>query len=341
MSRKDSTYIGAVRSVTGAVVSIELRSDLTSTLVMVRGESHRLGQIGAFVRMPLGYANLYGVVTQVGAAAAPGPVGSSTVEGHRWISVALFGEAVSGSFERGVSQYPTVGDEVHVVTTQDLETIYSSVQKGTSIVVGTVSSSSGIPGALDLGKLVTRHAAIVGSTGAGKSNLVAVILEAIATQGFPSARVLVLDAHGEYGSSVGDHGYVFRIKPTTPNEKPLHVPFWALPADEFISLTMGKLTPVQEAAVRDEILELKRKAASVMNPQPPMAAITSDSPVPFSARQLWFLLDDYERMTLQDRTAGTPARTTQAWRRRTAQVERLSASKPGQCSTVRRASARP
>jgi hypothetical protein len=311
MSRKDSTYIGAVRSVTGAVVSIELRSDLTSTLIMVQGESHRLGQIGAFVRMPLGYTNLYGVVTQVGAAAAPSHVDSSIAESHRWMSVALFGEAVSGSFERGVSQYPTVGDEVHVVTTQDLETIYSSVQKGTSIVVGTVSSSSGIAGALDLGKVVTRHTAIVGSTGSGKSNLVAVILESIALQGFPSARVLVLDAHGEYGSAVGNHGYVFRMKPTATHEKPLHVPFWALPADEFIALTMGKLSPVQEAAVRDAILDLKRNATAALTAKPPPSAITSDSPIPFSAHQLWFDLDDYERVTLQDRNLGTPAQRTQ------------------------------
>lgn len=273
---------------------------------MVRGESHRVGQIGAFVRIPLGYSNLYGVVIQVGAAAAPSQVDPSAADAHRWISAALFGESVSGQFERGVSQFPTVGDEVHVVTIADLETIYGSTHRDTSITVGNVSSASGIPGTIDLAKLVSRHGAIVGSTGAGKSNLVAVLLDAIATQGYPSARVLVLDPHGEYGSAVGANGYVFKLKPTAVNERPLHVPYWALPAEEFVAMVMGKLQPIQEASVRDAIVELRRAASAKLTNPPPGPAITGDSPIPFNARRLWFELDDFERMTLQDRAAGTP-----------------------------------
>lgn len=311
MSRAEATFIGTVRSVSGAIVSIEIRGDLGSSLVMVRGESHRIGQMGAFVRIPLGYASLYGVITQVGAAAAPAQVDPSSADSHRWVSVALFGESVATTFERGVSQYPTVGDEAHVVTTADLETIYQSAQGKSSIIVGSISSASGIAGALDLAKMVSRHTAIVGSTGAGKSNLVSVILEAIATQGFPAARVLVLDAHGEYGSAVGANGRVFKIKPSGPDELPLYVPYWALPVDEFVSIAMGKLGPGPDAAVRDAILDLKRAAAQRLPSPPPQEAITSDSPIPFSARRLWFELDDYERLTLQDKTSGTPATKTQ------------------------------
>ena len=306
MSRSDPTFIGAIKSVTGAMVAIEIRDDLTSSLMMVRGESHRIGQIGAFVRIPLGYSNLYGVIVQVGAAAAPSQVDPSAADAHRWLSAALFGESVTGQFERGVSQFPTVGDEVHVVTLSDLETIYGSAHKGTSITVGNVSSAAGIPGTIDLAKLVSRHGAIVGSTGAGKSNLVAVLLNAIATQGYPTARVLVLDPHGEYGTAVGSNGYVFRLKPKEPNERPLYVPYWALPADEFMSIVMGKLAPIQEAAVRDEIVALRRLAAKKLRNPPAQPTITADSPIPFNARRLWFELDDFERMTIQDRTTGRP-----------------------------------
>jgi uncharacterized protein DUF87 len=279
---------------------------------MVRGESHRVGQIGSFIRIPLGYANLYGIVTQVGAAAAPSQVDPAVDGAHRWLSVALFGESVSGQFERGVSQYPTVGDEAHVVTTPDLETIYASARASVSITVGTVSSSSGINARLDLARLVSRHVAVVGSTGSGKSNSVGVILEAIAREGFPSARVLVLDAHGEYGSAVGNAGYVFKVKPALPTDKPLYVPFWALPADEFTSICMGKLPQGPEAAVRDAIADLRRAAATHLAIPPPPEAVNADSPIPFNARRLWFELDDYERMTLQDRTIGTPAPKTSA-----------------------------
>ena len=42
------------------------------------------------------------------------------------MTVVLFGEGMGGEFERGVGQYPTVGDEVHIVTSDHLKTIYGS-----------------------------------------------------------------------------------------------------------------------------------------------------------------------------------------------------------------------
>lgn len=110
---------------------------------MVRGQSYRLGQVGAFVRIPLGYSSLYGVCTQVGADAAPSPqatdshlleeVGGSALTGHRWMTVALFGESLGGQFDRGIGQHPTVGDEVHLVTSEDLDVIYGDLAASESV----------------------------------------------------------------------------------------------------------------------------------------------------------------------------------------------------------------
>jgi hypothetical protein len=55
MPLADPTYIGQVASVTGSVVRVRLREDMPSTLVMIAGESYRVGQIGGFFRLPLGY----------------------------------------------------------------------------------------------------------------------------------------------------------------------------------------------------------------------------------------------------------------------------------------------
>ena len=71
MTRDDATYVGQVASVTGGVVRVRLRNDMPSTLVMIEGTSYRVGQIGGYFRLPLGYADLYAVCTQVGADAAP------------------------------------------------------------------------------------------------------------------------------------------------------------------------------------------------------------------------------------------------------------------------------
>lgn len=297
MKRSSPTAIGHVDSVRGGVVTIRLHDDVPP-LVMVSGQSYRIGQVGAFLRIPLGYTDLYAVCTLVGAAAAPGHDGTAAPPGHRWLSATLFGESIGGVFERGVSQYPTIEDEVHLVTPDDMRVIYGSTEQQRAITVGHIAAASGVAGQLDLGKLVTRHCAVVGSTGAGKSNLLAVLLEAIATQGFPSARVLVIDPHGEYGSAVGQHGRVFRIDADADDDK-LYVPFWALPFDELQAITLGEMPSGAQAAVRDEIVARKKAAVAHLTHKPPDAAIAADSPIPFSIRKLWFDLDDYERQTFK------------------------------------------
>ena len=307
----DPTYVGQVASVAGGIVRVRLRGDMLSTLVMIRGESYRVGQIGGFFCIPLGYAQLYAVCTQIGADAAPATEAppiltnrvlediTQTLSGYRWMTVVLFGEGVGGEFERGVGQYPTVGDEVHIVTNDDLETIYGWARGTTgTISVGRIAATAGISADLNVAGLVSRHCAVVGSTGAGKSNLVTVLLEAASDGTFPNARAIVIDPHGEYASALGDKARVFRI---TPNEKmgerSLWVPFWALPFTELRQLTLGDLQPAHEAAIRDEVLKMKSAAAQQLNVTRPLEALTADSPIPFSIKKLWYQLDCFERVT--------------------------------------------
>jgi hypothetical protein len=311
MKHGTPTLIGHVDSVKGGVVTIRLRDDVP-TFMMVDGRSYRMGQVGAFLRIPLGYTQLYAVCTLVGAAAAPQIVESDSPPGHRWLSATLFGESIGGVFERGVSQYPTIEDEVHLVSPQDMRVIYGSTEVERSITVGHIAAASGISGKLDIGRLVTRHSAVVGSTGSGKSNLLAVLLEAIATQGFPAARVLVIDPHGEYGSAVGEYGRVFRIKPDkSKGELPLFIPYWALPFDELQAITLGQMQSGAETAVRDEVTARKKAATAHLADKPPDAVITADSPIPFSLKKLWFDLDDFDRRTYK-KDRETPYDKTQA-----------------------------
>jgi len=297
VSEADSTFIGHIDSVKGSIVTVRLRDEIP-TLIMIGGQSYRVGQIGAFLRIPLGYAQLYAICTLVGAAAAPHTEEYSIPHGQKWLAMTLFGESVGDFFERGVSQYPTIDDEVHLVTEHDMRVIYGGVDKKDTITVGKIASSPGIAGQLQLRYLVTRHCAVVGSTGAGKSNLVAVLLEAIASQGYPSARALVIDPHGEYATALGNLGYVFRVKADkSKGELPLYVPFWALPFEELKKISLGEMQPASEAAIRDEITERKKAAAQYLSDQPPDTTITADSPIAFSIKKLWFDLDDFERQT--------------------------------------------
>jgi len=305
-----STLIGQVASVRGGLVRVKLR-EIPSTLVMVAGEAYRVGQIGAFVRIPLGYTQLYGVCTQVGADAAPSVADAAPVQletadteplvGYRWLTLALFGEAVGGHFERGVGQYPTIGDEAHLVTSDDLAVIYGTGASNDAITIGRIADSAGIPARLLCSALVSRHCCIVGSTGAGKSNLVAVLLEVLSGDQFPSARLLVIDPHGEHSSTVGDRGHVIQTgMHTKPGVDRLRVPYWALPLDDLLQLTMGDLQPHVVEQIRDRVREMKLEAAQHLDNPPPVGAITADSPLPFSIRQLWFELADDEKATYSE-----------------------------------------
>lgn len=307
MKNDSPTLIGHVDSVKGGTVTIRLCDGLP-TFMTVDGHSYRVGQVGAFLRIPLGYTQLYGVCTLQGAAAVALNTSSPVPHGNRWLSASLFGESIGGVFERGVSQYPTIEDEVHLVTPQDMRIIYGSLEKNRAVTVGHIAASSGISGDLDLDRLVTRHCCVVGSTGSGKSNLMAVLLEAIATQGFPSSRILVIDPHGEYASAVGQYGRVFKVNADPAKaEMPLYVPFWALPFEELQAIVLGAMQQTAEAVVRDELTTRKKDAAKGLKTPPADSAITADSPVPFSLKKLWFDLDDYERQTFQDKERTIPS----------------------------------
>ena len=205
-------------------------------------------------------------------------------------------------FERGVGQYPTVGDEVHLVTTDDLKTIYGG-SKGPAggLSVGHIASASGISADISIAGLVTRHSAVVGSTGAGKSNLVTVLLETISDGLLPNARTIVIDPHGEYAGALGERARVFRIgADEQAGERELCVPYWALPFSELQELALGGLNTGQEAAVRDHVLGVKLSGATHLKTPPPEGTLTADSPVPFSVKRLWYELDRFERITFSE-----------------------------------------
>src|SRR5258708_10735193 len=105
----DPTLIGTVQDVNGAAIRVELINETVTGLSFVNGEGYRIGQVGSFVRIPLGYVDLYGVVSQVGAGAAPVREGDAHPYGNRWLRVQLVGEGRRGGrVERWVSQHPTI-----------------------------------------------------------------------------------------------------------------------------------------------------------------------------------------------------------------------------------------
>ena len=317
--RSDPTLIGTVQDVAGTSVSVSLVNATATGLSFYNGDSYRIGQIGSFVRIPLGYTSLFGIVSQVGAGAAPETEGDVHQWGNQWLKVQLVGErGRAGKFERGVSQHPTINDAVHIVTEDDLIEIYGPGDPVDFVTVGHLASAESIPSRVNINKLVTRHSAVVGTTGAGKSTTVAGLLTALTDPSrYPSARIVVLDIHGEYAKALADRSSVFRVSTDAiaeKNEKPLQIPFWALSFDELVKLSFGELGDEAMAAVSDAIVALKRE--SLLN-QPCegiiAARLTVDSPVPFCIHKLWFELHKREHRTIIPKPGGASEEVESAY----------------------------
>lgn len=310
MSKNKITEIGEIDSISGNSISVKLFDNIKSNMPIIDGVVYRVGQIGSFVRIPLGYANLYGIVTQIGSAAIPESLREAVAKDYdilkntRWINIVLAGEQVGKKFERGVTQYPTTGDKVHLVTINDLDVIYGGYEEANSITVGNISVSESLDAKIDLDKLISRHCAIVGSTGSGKSNSVSVLLQRIANRNFPSSRILVIDPHGEYNDALSKYSKVIEVN-SSVDENKLQIPFWALPFNELMKIFSGNLTDQNREYIREKVVEAKIKSAVDNKIDVAKESITADSPIPFSIKRLWFELIDFEKQTFTDTTRTT------------------------------------
>lgn len=302
--KTDITFLGLIRRVVGAKILVELSSEIPSASPIINGRIYRLGQIGSFVRIPLGLLNLYGIVSMVGASEIDHPKKDEaffSITGQRWIEIQLVGEAYGkGHFERGVSIFPTIDDEVHIVTDEDLAVIYGN-ENESMITIGSLAASENLPAKIDIDKIVTRHAAIVGSTGSGKSNTVAGFLKSLATESFPNAQIVVIDPHGEYSSALKDRAKVFGLGHP---ENPLIIPFWALSFSELMWFLVDRKTASesqQDIALRDEIYKLKKKFCETLKDKDKISGneITVDAPIPFDIKQMWYDLYLNENATLR------------------------------------------
>ena len=284
----DITYLGKIIRVDSNIVEVEVSDDIPSAAPIINGRLYKIGQIGTFVKIPIGNITIYGITSSV--SNTPSKFDENEIKkliGSRFLTVQLVGEKIGNSnFEKGIGTYPTINDEVHLVTEKDLFDIYGDKELGT-IEIGKHSSSENLSVYVDIHKLILRHCAILGSTGSGKSNTIVSILKAILTD-YKGSRVILVDPHGEYASAFPD-AKVFRIN---DNHNPLYIPFWLMNFDELAYFLVGaKPTDDQRTEhrmFRELIVNFKKKNFDLRSGKVKEEFITADSPIPFNVRKVWF-----------------------------------------------------
>jgi len=223
-AQEQKLRIGEIVSVTGShalVMLDENRPDLD--------RSHR-PQLGAIISIDTETSIVLGLVS---AMSVPAPTLDSNGGDLRIIELELIGEFTKPTtksparFRRGVSSYPTLHDPVHIAARGELAALFAA-NSGASVRVGVVKQDTAIPATVAVNELFSRHCAILGTTGAGKSCAVTLLLRAILER-YRNGHVVILDPHNEYASCFGDLAVVF--DPTS-----LTLPYWMLTFDELVEI---------------------------------------------------------------------------------------------------------
>src|SRR5690242_15689038 len=175
------------------------------------------------------------------------------------------------SFRRGVTRYPIPGSEVYPVSTDDLRAVFAASDEP-HVEVGTVYPTDDIRGALYVDPMLSKHFAILGSTGTGKSTSVALILHRI-SQLSPEGHIVMIDPHGEYSAAFKNCGEIFNVDN-------LQLPYWLMNFDEHceVILTTHGAERQRDADILAKCLLAARTKGKDMSQ---FGKVTVDSPIPY------------------------------------------------------------
>jgi DNA helicase HerA-like ATPase len=178
----------------------------------------------------------------------------------------------AGKFERGTDVLPTVGSDVFAVPNATIQKIYESYSEG-NFSLGKISVLPEQDAKVNLNTFLSRHAAIIGQTGAGKSWTVASVLQKIAQ--FPQSTVVLFDLHGEYEKAFGPEA-------TYVSAADIELPYWLMNSEELLEICVDRhesTAPNQIAKFR-ELLQTQKEITQE-NVALGIPKITIDTPVYF------------------------------------------------------------
>ena len=181
------------------------------------------------------------------------------------------GTGTVANFRRGVTRYPIPGSPVLPVSTEDLRAIFAATDEP-HIEIGTVYPTDDIRGALYVDPMLSKHFAVLGSTGTGKSTSVALILHRI-SQLSPEGHIVMSDPHGEYSAAFKSCGEIFNVDN-------LQLPYWLMNFDEHceVFLTTHGSERQRDADILAKCLLAARTKGKDMSQY---GKVTVDSPIPY------------------------------------------------------------
>ena len=240
------------------------------------------------------------------------------------------------SFKRGADSCPQIDQPCFLVHGANLTAFMGVISQGvtadTALRLGCFAIDQTALAFADGDRFFQRHAAILGSTGSGKSWTVAALLERANTLNHPN--ILLLDLHGEYASLARgqENGFTeyFKIAGPgdlkVPSDRILFLPYWLLNREEMLSMLLDRSddnAPNQAARFTSLVLERKKEFLEKEGRKDVLASFTVDSPIPYDLRLLITILQQDDK----EMVAGSSGRDKQGplYGRLTRFISRLEA----------------
>ncbi len=296
----DSYTLGNIREVDTRKVTILVNSD----------KDLRKARVGQLVTVQLSGATecwLIGMIDKVIKAVVTQPLTLEIAEDDadeidafedsvvNTVKITLMGAArwdaidQKYKFSRSLDHVPEIDSTCYVLKDAHLEEfmrVISECGDGKhSLELGSYKLNENARAYVDGNKLFQRHAALLGSTGSGKSWTVASILER--SSQLPSSNLVVFDLHGEYK----ELSYAKQLRVPGPDEVEvdddslLFLPYWLLNSEEIQSLFVDRSefsAHNQVVVVQDAITEQKKAFLQVNGRTDLLQSFTLDSPIPYS-----------------------------------------------------------
>jgi len=193
----------------------------------------------------------------------------------------------AGLFERGTDVLPTVNNDVYAVLPDTIDKIFKSFAQG-EFSIGKLSILPDLDAKINLDAFLSRHAAILGQTGGGKSWTVASFLQKIANLTKPT--VILFDLHGEYKDAFNDYTEYI-------DASELEFPYWLMNSEELIELMVDRTehTAPNQIAKFKELLQ-KEKEENEENRSLEIPKITIDTPIYFDFNKI---IDEFKRLDVE------------------------------------------
>ena len=273
--------IGRVVAVDTAQVSIELNRDLKGMTRNTYEGSQEVGRINSYVIIPVGARRLVAMITRVVLVEEAELRADRTMvtlpAARRLMKATLIGTIDGPSFRQGVSVFPVLDSSVQLARQADLDAIFGPIEHGREgppdpnepgycIPIGESAVVRDRPIRIDPDAFFGKHAAIIGSTGSGKSCTVASLLQSIHEQrGVRRTTCVILDTNGEYRAAfqrqqsdgswepAGPRRTLYIPSDPTRAAERLAIPYWFMNAEDFVRVfqaAKGVQRPVLLEALR-------------------------------------------------------------------------------------------